>query len=88
MFLLSTLSSSHVVVSDHDPIKLELVNTSIPKKQFRFKIDNTWLQEEIFRSDVAKHWKSHPAIHLLPKLLFVSSYMAKWGENLFSHIQG
>lgn len=33
-FSLCTLTVFHVVASDHDPIKLDLVNTSVTKKQF------------------------------------------------------
>lgn len=83
MFLLCTLMIFHAVVSDHEPIKLELVNTSLSKKQFRFKFENTWLKEESFYADVVKHWKNLPTIHLLPKLISVSSYMAKWGRTFF-----
>lgn len=83
LFPLCTLTVLHAVASDHDPIELDLVNTSITKKQFRFRFKNTWLKEEIFHADVANHWRSLPAIHLLPKLNFVSNYMAKWGEYFF-----
>lgn len=48
MFPLTTLSVSHTIVSDHDPIKLELVNTSVSRKHFRVSFENTWLKEEIF----------------------------------------
>lgn len=34
LFPLCTLSVSHAIISDHDPIKLELVNTSVSKKYF------------------------------------------------------
>lgn len=36
-----------------------------------------------FKDDVSKHLKSIPRIHLLPKLLSVSSFMARWGKNFF-----
>lgn len=55
MFPLCTLSVSRVVVSDHEPIKLELVNTVVTKKYFRFKFENTWLKEENFHSDVENY---------------------------------
>lgn len=70
-------------MSDHDPIKLELINTAIPKKQFRFKFENTWLKELNFHAEVSKYWQNLPAIHLLPKLLSVSQFMAKWGRVFF-----
>lgn len=80
---LCTLTVLHAVVSDHEPIKLELLNTSISKKQFRFKFENTWLKEKSFSTDVEDHWKQLPAVHLLPKLTAVSAYMAKWGRVFF-----
>lgn len=39
-------------VSDHDTISLELINASIPKKEFRFKFENTWIKEPSFVKDV------------------------------------
>ncbi|KAL8148455.1 hypothetical protein AgCh_005720 [Apium graveolens] len=71
------------VISDHEPIKLNLFNTSITRKQFRFKFENTWLKEVDFVSDVSKFWQDFPPIYLLPKLISVSSYMAKWGRVFF-----
>lgn len=47
---LCTLSVFHATVSDHEPIKLNLFNTSVTKKQFRFKFENTWLKESNFIS--------------------------------------
>ncbi|KAL8121850.1 hypothetical protein AgCh_018547 [Apium graveolens] len=73
----------HAVASDHEPIKLELINTMVSKKQFQFKFENTWLKEESFHADVAKFWKNLPAVHLLPKLISVSNYIAKWGRTFF-----
>ncbi|XP_074346129.1 uncharacterized protein LOC141684888 [Apium graveolens] len=83
MFPLCTLSVSHTIVSDHDPINIELVNTVISKKQFRFKFENTWLKEAKFQTKVAEFWKSLPAVHLLPKLISISSFMAEWGRTFF-----
>lgn len=77
IFPLCTLSVFHAVISDHEPIKLNLFNTSVTKKQFRFKFENTWLKEVDFVSDVSRFWQDMPPIHLLPKLISVSSFMAK-----------
>lgn len=71
-FPLCTLTVLHAIVSDHEPLKLELMNTSIPKKQFRFRFENTWLKESSFHKVVSDFWQTLPAIHLLPKLLSVS----------------
>ncbi|XP_074368309.1 uncharacterized protein LOC141708536 [Apium graveolens] len=76
-FPLCTLTVFHTSVSDHDPIKLELLNTFISKKQFRFRFENTWLKESNFHKEVIGYWKKLPAVHLLPKLLAISSFMAK-----------
>lgn len=83
LFPLCTLSVFHAIVSDHEPIKLSLVNTAITKKDFRFRFENTWLKEANFHSDVSKFWRDLPSSHLLPKLISVSSFMAKWGRNFF-----
>lgn len=83
LFPLCTLTIFHAVSSDHEPIKLELFNMAVSKKQFRFKFENTWMKEKNFHDDVVEFWQSLPAIHLLPKLIVVSDYMAKWGRNFF-----
>lgn len=66
-----------------DPIKLVLVNTFVSKKNFRFKFENTWLKKVEFHTEVTNYWKSLPPSHLLPKLISVSSFMAKWSRNFF-----
>lgn len=83
MFPLGTLTVFHATVSDHDPIKLNLFNTAVTRKQFRFKFENIWLKEAAFHSEVAKFWQTLPPTHLLPKLISVSSFIAKWGRNFF-----
>ncbi|KAL8149291.1 hypothetical protein AgCh_006337 [Apium graveolens] len=55
----------------------------ISRKQFRFRFENTWLQEPSFKEEVTQFWKEIPKIHLLPKLLSVSSFMARWGRTFF-----
>lgn len=82
-FPLCKHSVSHTITSDHDPIKLELMCVGFSKRQFRFKIENTWLKEKEFHKDVASFWKDLPPTHLLPKLLSISSFMAKWGRTFF-----
>lgn len=37
----------------------------------------------MFKEDVFKIWKSLPTVHLLPKLLSLSSSMSKWGCQFF-----
>ncbi|XP_074366501.1 uncharacterized protein LOC141707310 [Apium graveolens] len=73
----------HTTYSDHDPILLDLLSTTFSKKQFRFKFENTWLEEPSFRKEVADFWLTLPRINILPKLIFVSSFMARWGRNFF-----
>lgn len=55
----------------------------LSRKEFRFKFENTWLREPSFRGDVKEYWDSLPRLQLLPKLVSMSSYMAKWGRNFF-----
>ncbi|XP_074373955.1 uncharacterized protein LOC141714329 [Apium graveolens] len=82
-FPLYTLTVFHTIVSDHEPIKLELVNTKIPKTQFWFRFENTWIKESSFHSEVPSFWKNLSSMHLLPKLIEVSKYIAKWGMGFF-----
>lgn len=83
LFPLCTLTVLHAVVSDHEPIKLDLCNTSVTKRQFRFKFENIWLKEESFSTEVVRYWQDLPPIHLLPKLISVSEFMEKWGRCFF-----
>lgn len=77
------LSLFHTIVSDHNPIFLDLVSTAFSSAKFRFKFENTWLKEQSFHDDVVKFWRSIPVMHLLPRLELVTSFMAKWGRNFF-----
>lgn len=86
-FPLCTLTVFHATVSDHEPIKLELVNTKIPSKQFRFRFENTWLKESSFHEEVSNFWHNLSSMHLLPKLIEVSKYMAKWGRGFFHKLR-
>ncbi|XP_074352672.1 uncharacterized protein LOC141691818 [Apium graveolens] len=70
-----------MVYSDHDPIHLDLFNDKLSKKEFRFRFENTWLKEPSFRGDVQMQWDNLPRMQLMPKLLSISSFMAKWGRN-------
>ncbi|XP_074377634.1 uncharacterized protein LOC141719152 [Apium graveolens] len=82
-FPLYKLSVSHVIKSDHDPIMLEPTHVEFSRKQFRFRFENTWLNELSFKEEVTRFWGNIPKIHLLPKLLSVSSFMARWGRMFF-----
>lgn len=78
-FPLCKLTVTHTITSDHEPIVLELLNVNHSRKSFHFKFENTWLNEPNFKQEVSAFWKSIPRMHMLPKLLYVSSFMAKWG---------
>lgn len=82
-FPLCNLSVTHTIYSDHDRIILEPLAVTWSRKQFRFKFENTWLNEPSFKNEVATYWKSIPPMQMLLKLLSVSSFMAKWGRNFF-----
>lgn len=82
-FPLCKLSVHHTAASDHDPIFLDLFNTTLSVKVFCFRFENTWLREPSFREEVTDFWRHLPAINLLPKLLSVSGFMARWGRNFF-----
>lgn len=84
LYPLCNLVVHHIIYSDHDPINLELHSTTFSKKQFRFKFKNMWLREPNFRGEVKHYWDNLPRTHLLPKLISISSFMAKWGRNFFS----
>ncbi|XP_074347397.1 uncharacterized protein LOC141686251 [Apium graveolens] len=77
LFPLCKLLVDHVPASDHDPIFLDLLNISLARKQFRFKFENTWLQDPNFRKEVSDFWLELPTINILPKLISVSSFMAR-----------
>lgn len=77
------LSVHHAAASDHEPIFLDLISTSFSRKVFRFRFENTWLRESNFRKEVTDFWIQLPAINLMPKLISVSSFMARWGRNFF-----
>lgn len=53
-FPLCKLKVHHTSCSDHDPIKVYLLNTSISKKIFRFKFENTWLKDPSFHKEVVE----------------------------------
>lgn len=53
------------------------------KKEFRFKFENIWLKEPEFIKEVSEIWNSIPVMHLLPKLVKIMSYMARWGRTFF-----
>lgn len=76
-FLLCKLSMHHTTRSDHEPILLELVSTSISRRLFRFKFENIWLKDSNLKKEVQTYWAKIPPIHLLPKLQEVSFFMAK-----------
>lgn len=42
-----------------------------------------WLKDKDFVKEVTEAWKTLPPIHLLPKLVEVSSFMARWGRTFF-----
>lgn len=88
LFPLCKLPVFHTICSDHDPIKLDLYDVKVTKKQLRFKFENTWLREPNFHHEVRSHWEGLPSINLLPKLLDVSSFMARWGRNFFHKFKG
>lgn len=83
LFPLCKLTVHHAAVSDHEPIFLDLLNVSFPRRMFRFKFENTWLQEPSFRKEVGDFWLDLPAVNILPKLISVSGFMARWGRNFF-----
>lgn len=82
-FPLCKLTVFYTTKSDHDSIFFELLNVTVTKKNFRFRFENTWLKEPSFHSEVEDFWRTIPTAHLLPKLIFISSFMAKWGSSFF-----
>ncbi|KAL8145567.1 hypothetical protein AgCh_003647 [Apium graveolens] len=82
-FPLCNLCVHHTSCSDHDPIQLDTIYATVSKKVFRFHFENTWLKVPSFIKEVTVVWSDLPAIHLLPKLFSVSSFMARWGKSFF-----
>lgn len=83
MFPLCKLSVIHVPVSDHDPLLLDIISVDFSRKQFRFRFEDTWLQEPNFRKKTTDFWLDLSPSHILPKLIYVSNFMARWGRNFF-----
>lgn len=54
-FPLCNLVVHHATKSDHDPIVLQLMDTEVPRKQFRFRFENVWLKEKGFHEEVSKY---------------------------------
>ncbi|XP_074374118.1 uncharacterized protein LOC141714500 [Apium graveolens] len=82
-FPLHDLKIMHTSVSDHEPLVLDLFKVNMSKKAFRFRFENMWLKEPEFTKEVSDIWSTLPPIHLLSKLLEVSSFMARWGRTFF-----
>ncbi|KAL8155328.1 hypothetical protein AgCh_000637 [Apium graveolens] len=83
MFPLCKLSVIHVPASDHDPFLLDLISVAFSRKQFHFHFENTWLQEPNFHKEITYFWLALPLPHILPKLISVSNFKARWGRNFF-----
>lgn len=84
-FPLSKLSVIRTPVSDHDSIMLDLYSVAFTRKEFRFRFENTWLQEANFHKETTEFWLALDPAHIIPKLISVSGFMARWGRN-FSKI--
>lgn len=82
-FPLCNLNFIHTSRLDHDPIQLDLMHIIRFRKEFRFRFENTWLCEPLFIKEVSENWGGLPAINLLPKLMSISSFMARWGMIFF-----
>lgn len=82
-FPLCNLRVVQTSCSDHDPIHLVLLKMDISQKKFRFRFENMWLKEDNFVAEVTEAWQNIPSYHLLPKLIEVSSFMARWGRTFF-----
>ncbi|XP_074351676.1 uncharacterized protein LOC141690810 [Apium graveolens] len=83
LFPLCKLQVYNVSASDHDPLFLDLLNVSHSRKHFRFKFENTWLLEPNFSTEVTDFWLKLDPIHILPKLISVSSFIARRVEISF-----
>lgn len=82
-FPLYKLRVLHSSVSDHEPMLLELLNISVSRKEFRFRFENIWLKEPKFVQEVSEIWRSIPVLYLLPKIVEITSFMARWGRSFF-----
>ncbi|KAL8134789.1 hypothetical protein AgCh_009705 [Apium graveolens] len=82
-FPMCKLSVIRTSVSDHDPILLDLYSVAFTQKEFRFRFENTWLQEPNFHKETSEYWLSLPPSHIIPKLISVSNFMARWGRTFF-----
>lgn len=83
-FPLHDLKVVHTSVSDHEPLVLEFFRVNMAKKAFMFRFENMWLKEPEFTKEVTELWNTLPPIHLFPKLLELSSFMARGVERFFT----
>lgn len=54
-----------------------------PRKKIRFRFENIWLKEPNFVADMTEAWDNIPPMYLIPKLIQVSSFMARCGRTFF-----
>ncbi|XP_074327890.1 uncharacterized protein LOC141665806 [Apium graveolens] len=73
LFPLSKLSIIRTPVSDHDLILLDLYSVAFTRKEFRFRFENTWLQEANFHKETTEYWLSLDPSHIISKLVSVST---------------
>ncbi|KAL8094028.1 hypothetical protein AgCh_035786 [Apium graveolens] len=75
-------------IDDCNMVELDLMGgeytwEKMSRKQFRFCFENSWLQEPSFKGEVATLWNSIAPMNIIPKLLSLSSMLAKWGNKFF-----
>ncbi|XP_074367335.1 uncharacterized protein LOC141707840 [Apium graveolens] len=78
-FPLCQLKVLRTSIPDHEPIYLELIQLDISVKKFRFHFE----KEPCLFANVTKAWNNIPFVHLLPKLIQLSSFRERWGRNFF-----
>ncbi|XP_074342205.1 uncharacterized protein LOC141679663 [Apium graveolens] len=83
-FPMCKLSVIRTSVSDHDLILLDLYSLDFTQMEFQFRFENTWLQEPNFHKKTSDFWLSLPPSHIIPKLISVSNFMARWGRTFFT----
>ncbi|KAL8126745.1 hypothetical protein AgCh_013868 [Apium graveolens] len=82
-FPMHNLKVVRTSVSDHDALLLDLFRVNVSRKTFRFRFENVWLKDPSFTREVSEVWKTIPMTHLLPKLMEVTFFMARWRRSFF-----
>ncbi|XVE78961.1 hypothetical protein DITRI_Ditri14bG0020400 [Diplodiscus trichospermus] len=77
----ATLTCLLAPVSDHNPIELCTELRVHNMKGWKFRFENSWLQENEFSTIVKRSWEQAVDVEFMQKLQICSNDMDKWGRD-------